>query len=84
MALKINAKFVKQMMIVREIDQRGLARESGLSEPTITRLLKGKPFSSDTLGKLAEALGCHPVDLIDAKGYRPPHVGAQAAELAYS
>lgn len=64
------------MLLDRELDQRELAKISGISEPTITRLLQGKPFTSDTLGKLAGALECHPVDLIDAKGFASPHVGA--------
>lgn len=74
--VRINAKFVRQVLLDKELDQRELAKISGVSEPTITRLLQGKPFTSDTLGKIAGALGCHPVDLIDAKGYAPPHVDA--------
>jgi transcriptional regulator with XRE-family HTH domain len=74
--VKINAKFVKQILLNKDLDQRELAKLSGISEPTITRLLHGRPFSSDTLGKLAEALDCHPIDLIDAKGFSSPHLGA--------
>lgn len=79
MTVKINAKFVKQMLLERDMDQRGLAVGSGLSEITISRLMQGRPFSSETLGKLAKALGCHPVDLIDAKGYSAPHLVAPPA-----
>jgi DNA-binding Xre family transcriptional regulator len=76
--VRINARFVKQMLLDRDIDQRGLARISGISEPTITRLLHGKPFTSDTLARLAGALECHPIDLIDAKGFSSPHMDAPA------
>lgn len=74
--VQINAKFVRQMLLDKELDQRELAKISGVSEPTITRLLQGRPFTSDTLGKIADALDCNPVDLIDAKGYPSPHVDA--------
>lgn len=67
MAVKLNAKFVKQMLIEREMDQKGLAEKSGLSEITISRLMKGSRFNSETLAKIADALGCHPVDLISER-----------------
>ncbi len=76
MTVKINTKFVKQMLLERELDQQRLAERSELSEITISRLMQGKPFTSETLGKIAKALGCHPVDLIDAKGYSDPHLVA--------
>jgi DNA-binding Xre family transcriptional regulator len=77
-SVKINSRFVKQMLLDKDLDQRKLAEISGVSEPTITRLMHGKPFTSDTLGKLASALECHPIDLIDAKGFSSPHVDAPA------
>lgn len=64
------------MLLDKNLDQRELARLSDISEPTITRLLQGKPFTSDTLGKLASALNCNPVDLIEAKGFVSPHLVA--------
>lgn len=80
--LRINAKFVRLAMAEKNYDQRTLARKSGLSEPTIYNVLKGKSFSSDTLAKLAKALECHPVDLIEADGFVDPHVDASAAAFA--
>lgn len=80
MSVRINAKFVRQMLIERGMDQRMLAEKSNISEPTITRLLQGKPFTSRVLGDMAEALGCHPVDLIDANGAAPPLVDAPSVE----
>jgi len=76
MTVRINAKFVKQMLLERDMDQQGLAGRSELSEITISRLMQGKPFTSETLGKIAKALDCHPIDLIDAKGYPSPHMVA--------
>jgi DNA-binding Xre family transcriptional regulator len=76
--VKLNAKFVKQMLIELDLDQQGLAARSGLSEITVSRLMQGKAFNSETLGKLATALGCHPVDLIEAKGFASPHMVAPA------
>jgi DNA-binding Xre family transcriptional regulator len=78
MTVKINAKFVKQMLLERDMDQQGLAELSQLSEITISRLMQGRPFTSETLGKIARALDCHPVDLIDAKGYSSPHMVASS------
>jgi len=75
-AVKLNAKFVKHLLIEKDIDQRGLAELSGLSEITISRLMQGNAFNSDTLGRVATALRCHPVDLIEASGYDSPHVDA--------
>lgn len=80
MTVKINAKFFRQMLAAKDLDQRELSKLSGVSEPTITRLVKGKAFTSETLGKLAEALDCHPVDLIDAEGFPSPHMAAPSAE----
>lgn len=74
--VRINAKFIKQILIDMDIDQQVLAQRSGLSEPTISRIMNGRPFTSETLGKLAKALDCHPVDLIEANGFHSPHVDA--------
>lgn len=79
MTVKINTKFVKQMLLERNMDQQGLAERSELSEITISRLMQGKPFTSETLGKMAKALGCHPIDLINAEGYSSPHLVASSA-----
>lgn len=74
--LKINNRFVREMLFKLEMDQRTLAERAGISEPTMIRLMQGKPFTSDTLGKLAEALECSPVDLLDVSGYSSPHLAA--------
>lgn len=76
MNVRLNKKVVKKMLIDLEIDQKDLAERSGLSAITISRLMQGSPFSSETLAKIAHALDCHPIDLIDAKGFASPHVVA--------
>ena len=78
MSVKLNAKLIKKMLIDLEMDQKDLAARSGLSAITISRLMQGNPFSSETLGKIAKALECHPIDLIDANGFASPHVDAPA------
>jgi len=75
-AVKINAKFIKHMLVTLEMNQKDLASKSAISEQTLTRIMKGKVFSSDTLGKLADALKCNPIDLIDGSEFSDPHVGA--------
>ena len=79
MTVKINQTALRVFLAQRSMEQKDLAEKSGVSEQTIVRLLKGKPFTSDTLGKLADALGVNPVDLIEAEGYASPLVEAQAA-----
>lgn len=78
MTVKINATALKVFLVQRGMEQKDLAEQSGVSEQTIVRLLKGKAFTSDTLGKLAEALNVNPVDLIQSDGHPDPLVEAQA------
>ena len=78
MSVKFNAKVVKKMLIDLDMDQKDLAARSGVTPITISRLMQGHPFNSETLGKVATALGCHPIDLIEAQGFASPHVGAPA------
>lgn len=80
MTVKLNSKFVKHLLMDRDMTARDLAALAGISEATMYRVLNGEPFNSVTLGKVAQALGCHPVDLIEADGFTSPHVGAPVAE----
>jgi DNA-binding Xre family transcriptional regulator len=74
--LRINSRFVKEMLHRQEMDQVALAQKAGISEPTMIRLMQGKPFASETLGRIAEALGCSPIDLLDVSEYPDPHMAA--------
>jgi len=76
--LRINGRFVREMLFRREMDQLTLSKKAGISEPTMIRLMRGEAFKSDTLGRLAEALECSPVDLLDVSEYPDPHMAAPA------
>lgn len=78
--VKINKKVVERLMFDKRMKQVELIRVSGISKPTIIRMLNGSPFDSETLGKLARALDCSPVDLIDPEGYPSPHLATQGAD----
>lgn len=80
MSVRINAKFVRQKLLEKDLDQKGLAELTGMTEATVSRLLNGKPFTSATLEKLAKVLDCSPVDLVDPEGYPGPLVVAQAVK----
>lgn len=82
MSVKINARFVKLVLADRDMTLRDLAKISGIHEQTLYRLMGGATFNSDTLAKLANALECNPADLIESKGYPPPHVEAPLASVA--
>lgn len=75
--VKINKKVVERLMFDKRMKQVELIRRSGISKPTIIRMLNGSPFDSETLGKLAKALECSPVDLIDPEGFPAPHLATQ-------
>jgi DNA-binding Xre family transcriptional regulator len=85
MMVRIDEQRVKLLMLVNGIEeQQELAAMAGVTPQTLNRLFKGAAFSSATLDKLAKALNCNPIDLLDTKGYPSPHMGAPAllAELA--
>ena len=79
-----NTKMLEHLLIEKGWDQRILARESGISEPTITRMKRGETFNSETLGKLARALGCNPIDLLDTRDYPAPHLVAPTLAGAFA
>lgn len=74
--LKLNTKMLNHYLVERGWDQQRLAKEADVSEPTITRMKRGEKFTTETLGKLAAALKCNPIDLLDTSGYPAPHLGA--------
>lgn len=78
--VKINREVVERLMFDKRMKQVQLIERSGISKPTIIRMLNGSPFDSVTLGKLARALECSPVDLIDPEGYPSPHLATQATD----
>jgi DNA-binding Xre family transcriptional regulator len=74
--VKINKSFVRTLLGSRGMSLRDLAGQTDIGEATLYRVMNGSAFTSDTLGRLAEALECSPVDLIDSGGYVPPLVAA--------
>lgn len=82
MTVKINRKFVDHILLERGISARELAQLADVGEATMYRILNGAAFSSVTLGKIAEALECNPVDLLDAGGFASPLVEASPVETS--
>lgn len=72
MNTRLNAKFVKHILTDRDMTARDLARIAGISEATMYNMMAGDAFTSRTLDKIAEALGCHPADLIVVDDYARP------------
>ena len=79
MTVKLDVKFVKTRSADRNLTMRDLAAAADVGEATMYRIINGAGFNLETLGKLALALECNPVDLIKAEGFPAPLVGAQAA-----
>lgn len=80
--MKLSTRMLNHYLIERGLDQQQLAKIAEVSEPTITRMKRGEKFTSDTLGKLALALGCNPIDLLDTTGYVSPHLGASSFAIS--
>lgn len=74
--VRINRAFVRTVLGSRNMTLRDLAGQTDIGEATLYRVVNGAPFTSDTLGRLADALECSPVDLIDSGGYTAPLVAA--------
>lgn len=74
--VQINRNFVMTLLASKGMTLRDLARQTDIGEATLYRLVNGATFKSDTLGRLALALECNPVDLLDSRGYAPPLVVA--------
>lgn len=79
MSVKINKVMVDMLLAKKQMKLRDLAKTSNIGEATLYRVVNaGAPFTSDTLAKLASALECNPIDLIDPEGFASPLVGAPA------
>jgi DNA-binding Xre family transcriptional regulator len=48
---------------------------------TIARIKEEKTTTLKTIGEMATALGCHPVDIISANGYPDPKSNAPVVHL---
>lgn len=82
MNTRLNAKFVKHILTDRDLTARDLARIAGISEATMYNMMAGDAFASRTLDKIAEALGCHPADLIVVDDFPRPRLAANGQREA--
>lgn len=56
--MELSQKAIRTAMMNKRVNVRGLAKASGLAEPTINRILNHEPKCRfDTIGKVAAALG---------------------------
>ena len=84
MALVVNERQLRIRMAQANpaiLSLRALAKESGLSYKTVLDLVNGDAFSSPSIDKMARALGCHPLDILDDRSVpedAAPHAGAPA------
>lgn len=62
----------------RKVSLRRLPAEAGISRATLYSVLQGKtPATTDTLAKLAYALGVEPIELLRAPRAQRPKAGAR-------
>jgi DNA-binding Xre family transcriptional regulator len=82
---KIDKVKVLRLMLDRygDIDQKRLARESGLTEATVSRLISGKArWTGLTLSRLCKGLGCTPNDILILPEVSDPNQLALTPEMA--
>lgn len=78
-ALRIDERKLKIIMATKEIDTyAALAKKSGLHWTTISKLVSGQGFRSETLDAIANALEVNPLDLLQVEGFPDPHLAAPA------
>lgn len=65
-------EFISNVLKERRLSQRALALHVGVSNGTISRLLRGKPADHETLRKLSEYLSTPLEDLYRMAGMLPP------------
>lgn len=64
----LDAAALSRAMAIRDLDQMGLARLSGLSPATVSKALRNRPITGPTFAKIARALAAAPaVDLAGAE-----------------
>lgn len=64
--LRINKTEFKRRLMLKGVSAKELAKIAGLHEATISRAINGrrKP-DPETIGKIARALDCNPVDILE-------------------
>ena len=62
---------VRAQMARQQVTQVQLSRAIGMAQQSLSERLRGKtPFTTDDLGRVADALGVHPAELLG--GVAPP------------
>jgi len=86
---KVYVDWEKVLMLIRDL-KVDLSEHGGSEVVFLSKAMK-RPWSTvarirdegtttlKTIGEMASALGCHPVDLISANGYPDPKLDALAA-----
>ena len=74
-SLKIDNERVDLLMKRANIKSyRALAEKANIHYNTVTNIMRGGTFDSNTARKLAWALNCNPIDLMTTKGFPDPNL----------
>lgn len=65
MRMKLNKTAFEQFRNGESLEK--IAHRAGLGSATLYRVLNGKPFHSETIDALAQALGCNSLDLLEVQ-----------------
>lgn len=79
MKMRLNKAAFEQFRKGESLDE--IATRANIGQATLYRILRGKPFHSETVDSLAMALGCNSLDLLEVQRDEdepPPLVGAPA------
>lgn len=63
--MKANKEKLMLTMARACLNPRDLAQKAGMPQPTVRGLISGRNVRPATLGKVARALGCDPVDIME-------------------
>lgn len=66
--MMVNSKKLMVSMAKREMRAADVANEAGLSRRTLSSVMQTGVCRTDTLGKIARALGVEPEQLMDMEG----------------
>lgn len=70
MSVVLNEKKIRKFIATNFLTIDGFAKECGLSQGTMTRVLRGENASSSTAKKIADRMKCGPDELVVGSGIR--------------
>lgn len=85
MRMRLNKAAFDQFRKGESLDE--IATRANIGTATLYRILRGKPFHSESIDALAQALGCNSLDLLEVQrdeGEPSPLVGAPAVDLVFA